>query len=119
MKLRTLFDKMPPQAHSNLQDSDALKYIQEVLQSNNLPATAEDALKAFASMRNIRSQVLVYDTSLHKWRGCLWVPNDPVHGIGEVSVRLDRLEKKMKRLEKILRNTIDAIQDDSRLTPAN
>lgn len=120
MKLRTLFDKMPPHSHStNLDESEALQYIQEVLQANGLPHTREDTLKAFNSMRNIRSMVLVYDVSLHKWKGCLYVPTDTVLGMGEVSIRLNRLEKKMKRLEKYLRNAIDTICDNSKLSETN
>lgn len=110
MKLRTLFDKMPPKSHSSdLNSSEVLHHIMEVFQANNIPNTQQDAMLAFNSMRNIRSGVLLYDLNLRKWRGCLYVPEEPTLGIGEVSVRIDRIERRLKRLEKNYREMFDFI----------
>ena len=68
--LRSMFRLMPPQRHDADPDrSEVLKYIQE-----NLRCDLARSIRAFNSMRNKKSQVLVYDMVHRQWRGCDWVP---------------------------------------------
>lgn len=65
-----MFRLMPPQRHDADPDrSEVLKYIQE-----NLRCDLARSIRAFNSMRNKKSQVLVYDMVHRQWRGCDWVP---------------------------------------------
>ena len=68
--LRSMFRLMPPQRHDADPDrSEVLKHIQE-----NLRCDLARSIRAFNSMRNKKSQVLVYDMVHRQWRGCDWVP---------------------------------------------
>ena len=68
--LRSMFRLMPPQRHDADPDrSEVLAYIRE-----NLRCELGRAIRAFNSMRNKKSQVLVYDMVHRQWRGCDWVP---------------------------------------------
>jgi hypothetical protein len=61
---------MPPQRHDIDPDrSEVLAYIRE-----NLACELGRAIRAFNSMRNKKSQVIVYDMVHRQWRGCDWVP---------------------------------------------
>ena len=68
--LRSMFRLMPPQRHDADPDrSEVLAYIKD-----NLRCELGRAIRAFNSMRNKKSQVLVYDMVHRQWRGCDWVP---------------------------------------------
>lgn len=68
--LRSMFRLMPPQRHDADPDrSEVLAYIRE-----NLRCELGRAIRAFNSMRNKKSQVIVYDMVHRQWRGCDWVP---------------------------------------------
>ena len=68
--LRSMFRLMPPQRHDADPDkSEVLKHIGE-----NLACELGRAIRAFNSMRNKKSQVIVYDMVHRQWRGCDWVP---------------------------------------------
>jgi len=68
--LRSMFRLMPPQRHDIDPDrSEVLAYIRE-----NLACELGRAIRAFNSMRNKKSQVIVYDMVHRQWRGCDWVP---------------------------------------------
>lgn len=68
--LRSMFRLMPPQRHDADPDkSEVLAYIRE-----NLACELGRAIRAFNSMRNKKSQVIVYDMVHRQWRGCDWVP---------------------------------------------
>ena len=68
--LRSMFRLMPPQRHDADPDkSEVLKYIM-----GNLTCELGRAIRAFNSMRNKKSQVIVYDMVHRQWRGCDWVP---------------------------------------------
>ena len=68
--LRSMFRLMPPQRHDADPDkSEVLKHIGE-----NLACELGRAIRAFNSMRNKKSQVIVYDMVHRQWRGCEWVP---------------------------------------------
>jgi hypothetical protein len=68
--LRSMFRLMPPQRHDADPDkSEVLAYIRK-----NLTCELGRAIRAFNSMRNKKSQVIVYDMVHRQWRGCDWVP---------------------------------------------
>jgi len=68
--LRSMFRLMPPQRHDADPDrSEVLAYIKD-----NLRCELGRAIRSFNSMRNKKSQVLVYDMVHRQWRGCDWVP---------------------------------------------
>ena len=68
--LRSMFRLMPPQRHDADPDkSEVLAYIRQ-----NLACELGRAIRAFNSMRNKKSQVIVYDMVHRQWRGCDWVP---------------------------------------------
>ena len=68
--LRSMFRLMPPQRHDiDPAKSEVLAYIMA-----NLACELGRAIRAFNSMRNKKSQVLVYDMVHRQWRGCDWVP---------------------------------------------
>lgn len=68
--LRSMFRLMPPQRHDIDPDkSEVLAYIMA-----NLACELGRAIRAFNSMRNKKSQVIVYDMVHRQWRGCEWVP---------------------------------------------
>ena len=68
--LRSMFRLMPPQRHDADPDkSEVLAYIR-----GNLACELGRAIRAFNSMRNKKSQVIVYDMVHRQWRGCDWVP---------------------------------------------
>jgi hypothetical protein len=65
-----MFRLMPPQRHDADPDkSEVLAYIRK-----NLACELGRAIRAFNSMRNKKSQVIVYDMVHRQWRGCDWVP---------------------------------------------
>jgi len=68
--LRSMFRLTPPQRHDiDPAKSEVLAYIMA-----NLACELGRAIRAFNSMRNKKSQVLVYDMVHRQWRGCEWVP---------------------------------------------
>jgi hypothetical protein len=65
-----MFRLTPPQRHDiDPAKSEVLAYIMA-----NLACELGRAIRAFNSMRNKKSQVLVYDMVHRQWRGCDWVP---------------------------------------------
>ena len=72
MSLRAKFHRMPPkQHHRDPHASEVVGHIKEVLACD-----LDRALKAFNSMRNHRSQVLVFDSVDRTWHGCFWTPSE-------------------------------------------
>jgi hypothetical protein len=68
--LRSMFRLTPPQRHDiDPAKSEVLAYIMA-----NLACDLGRAIRAFNSMRNKKSQVIVYDMVHRQWRGCDWVP---------------------------------------------
>jgi hypothetical protein len=65
-----MFRLTPPQRHDiDPAKSEVLAYIMA-----NLACELGRAIRAFNSMRNKKSQVIVYDMVHRQWRGCDWVP---------------------------------------------
>jgi len=63
---------MPPKRHNlNSEKSELLAYIVETIGCGLVEAN-----RAFGSMRNVKSQVLVFDRVQRVWHGCDWQPSD-------------------------------------------
>jgi hypothetical protein len=87
--LRSMFRLMTPQRHNiDPSRSEVLAHIRE-----NLACDLGRAIRAFNSMRNKKSQVLLYDMIHRQWRGCDWVPAED----GDQITFLTRTINEMKR----------------------
>ena len=63
---------MPPKRHNlNSEKSELLAHIIETVGCGLVEAN-----RAFGSMRNVKSQVLVFDRIQRVWHGCDWKPTD-------------------------------------------
>jgi len=70
--LRATFREMPPKRHNlNSEKSELLAHIIETVGCGLVEAN-----RAFGSMRNVKSQVLVFDRVQRVWHGCDWQPTD-------------------------------------------
>ena len=70
--LRATFRDMPPKRHDmNLEKSELLAYIVQTIGGG-----VAEANRAFNSMRNVKSQVLVFDRIQRVWHGCDWMPTE-------------------------------------------
>lgn len=70
--LRATFREMPPKRHNlNSEKSELLAHIVETVGCGLVEAN-----RAFGSMRNVKSQVLVFDRTHRVWHGCDWQPSD-------------------------------------------
>lgn len=70
--LRATFREMPPKRHNlNSEKSELLAHIIETVGCGLVEAN-----RAFGSMRNVKSQVLVFDRIQRVWHGCDWQPSD-------------------------------------------
>lgn len=103
--LRSMFRLMPPQRHDADPDkSEVLAYIRQ-----NLTCELGRAIRAFNSMRNKKSQVIVYDMVHRQWRGCDWVPPEDedrvallLRTINELKRDVAYLKTSVKKHERIL-----------------
>ena len=70
--LRATFREMPPKRHNlNSEKSELLAHIVQTVGCGLVEAN-----RAFGSMRNVKSQVLVFDRVQRVWHGCDWQPSD-------------------------------------------
>ena len=70
--LRSQFSEMDPKRHHReMEESELLAHI-----AGKLGCDLERASRAFDSMRNTKSRVLVFDAVHGQWRGCDWKPAD-------------------------------------------
>ena len=70
--LRATFREMPPKRHNlTLEKSELLAHI-----VSTIGGGLAEANRAFNSMRNVKSQVLVFDRVERVWHGCDWKPSD-------------------------------------------
>lgn len=103
--LRSMFRLMPPQRHDADPDkSEVLAYIR-----GNLTCELGRAIRAFNSMRNKKSQVIVYDMVHRQWRGCDWVPPEDedrvallLRTINELKRDVAYLKTSVKKHERLL-----------------
>ena len=93
-----MFRLMPPQRHDADPDrSEVLKYIQE-----NLRCDLARSIRAFNSMRNKKSQVLVYDMVHRQWRGCDWVPLEDVDKVSLLLKTINDLKRDVAYLKTLV-----------------
>lgn len=103
--LRSMFRLMPPQRHdADPEKSEVLAYIR-----GNLACELGRAIRAFNSMRNKKSQVIVYDMVHRQWRGCDWVPPEDedrvallLRTINELKRDVAYLKTSVKKHERLL-----------------
>ena len=103
--LRSMFRLTPPQRHDiDPTRSEIITYIKD-----NLHCDIGRAIRAFNSMRNKKSQVLVYDMVHRQWRGCEWVPpqdDDKVslllRTVNDLKRDVAYLKTSMKKHERII-----------------
>jgi hypothetical protein len=69
--LRATFRLAAPKPHNaDPAKSEIVAYIMDTIECGQV-----DAVRAFNSMRNVKSQVLVFDRVHRQWRGCDWEPD--------------------------------------------
>ena len=97
--LRSMFRLMPPQRHDADPDkSEVLAYIRK-----NLTCELGRAIRAFNSMRNKKSQVIVYDMVHRQWRGCDWVPAEDGDQITFLTRTINEMKREMFALKSEVR----------------
>ena len=126
--LRSQFSEMDPKRHHReMEESELLAHI-----AGKLGCDLERASRAFDSMRNTKSRVLVFDAVHGQWRGCDWKPADKaafeqmlrddqralerksIHeakerrqleaNVEKLLVRVQKLEKRESNLEETIEN---------------
>jgi hypothetical protein len=63
---------MPPKTHNA--DPEKSELLAHIIQT--IGCGVAEANRAFNSMRNVKSQVLVFDRIQRVWHGCDWMPTD-------------------------------------------
>jgi hypothetical protein len=97
--LRAMFRLMPPMRHdADPTRSDVVNYIRE-----NLRCELGRALRAFDSMRHLKSAVLIYDRIHRQWRGCDWVPAEEIDKISLLMSTVTELKRDISSLRSELR----------------
>ena len=94
-----MFRLMPPMRHdADPTRSDVVAYIRE-----NLRCELGRALRAFDSMRHLKSAVLIYDRIHRQWRGCDWMPIEEVDKISLLMSTVTELKRDISSLRTELR----------------
>lgn len=97
--LRAMFRLMPPMRHdADPTRSDVVTYIRE-----NLRCDLGRALRAFDSMRHLKSAVLIFDRIHRQWRGCDWMPVEEVDKISLLMSTVTELKRDISSLRSELR----------------
>jgi hypothetical protein len=97
--LRAMFRLMPPMRHdADPTRSEVVTYIRE-----NLKCDLGRALRAFDSMRHMKSAVLIFDRIHRQWRGCDWVPAEEVDKISLLMSTVTELKRDISSLRSELR----------------
>ena len=97
--LRAMFRLMPPIRHdADPTRSEVVTYIRE-----NLKCDLGRALRAFDSMRHMKSAVLIFDRIHRQWRGCDWVPAEEVDKISLLMSTVTELKRDISSLRSELR----------------
>jgi hypothetical protein len=96
--LRATFREMPPKKHNlTLEKSELLAYIVETIGGG-----VAEANRAFNSMRNVKSQVLVFDRIERVWHGCDWKPSDEAAQKDLESRKLSDIRREIAQLWKAI-----------------
>lgn len=91
--LRATFRLMPPTTHHlDPSKSEVIGHIRRTLDYGQ-----DEAVRAFGSMRNPKSGVLVFDRVHRVWRGCDWVPDDEAAKKDFMARQIAELRREMKR----------------------
>jgi len=61
------------------------------------------AIRAFDSMRHLKSAVLVYDRIHRQWRGCDWVPAEEVDKVSMLLAMITEMKRDLSSLRSELR----------------
>ena len=97
--LRAMFRLMPPMRHdADPTRSEVVAHIRE-----NLRCELGRAIRAFDSMRHLKSAVLIYDRIHRQWRGCDWVPAEEVDKISLLMSVVTELKRDISSLRSELR----------------
>jgi hypothetical protein len=97
--LRSLFRLMPPTAHdADPTRSQVLAHIME-----NMRCDIGRAIRAFNSMRNIKTQVLLFDRVHRQWRGCDWTPPSDNDKISMVMASIMEMRRDISAIRSELR----------------
>jgi len=97
--LRAMFRLMPPMRHdADPTRSEVVTHIRE-----NLRCELGRAIRAFDSMRHLKSAVLVYDRIHRQWRGCDWVPAEEVDKVSMLLAMITEMKRDLSSLRSELR----------------
>jgi hypothetical protein len=112
--LRSMFRLMTPQRHDiDPTRSEVLAYIMA-----NLACDLGRAIRAFNSMRNKKSQVLLYDMIHRQWRGCDWVPAEDGDQITFLTRTINEMKREMFALKSEVRKHARVIGQLERKRPS-
>jgi len=93
--LRSMFRLMLPLRHDiDPSRSEVINHIKD-----NLRCDVGRAIRAFNSMRNKKSQVLVYDMVHRQWRGCDWVPAEEGDKVALLTRTINELKRELFALQ--------------------
>jgi hypothetical protein len=97
--LRAMFRLMPPMRHdADPTRSEVVAHIRE-----NMRCELGRAIRAFDSMRHLKSAVLVYDRIHRQWRGCDWVPAEEVDKVSMLLAMITEMKRDLSSLRSELR----------------
>ena len=97
--LRAMFRLMPPMRHdADPTRSEVVAHIRE-----NMRCELGRAIRAFDSMRHLKSAVLIFDRIHRQWRGCDWVPAEEVDKISLLMSVVTELKRDISSLRSELR----------------
>lgn len=100
--LRATFRLMPPKRHDiDPAKSEVLAHIMESMSSD-----LGRAIRAFNSMRNIKSGVLVFDRINRQWRGCDWMPPEEKDKVALLSAAILELKRDLAALKSEVRKKL-------------
>ena len=100
--LRATFRLMPPKRHDvDPSKSEVLAHIMESMNSD-----LGRAIRAFNSMRHIKSAVLIYDRIHRQWRGCDWMPPEEKDKVALLSAAVLELKRDLAALRSEMRKKL-------------
>ena len=120
--LRGLFENMEPLSHDRtMESSQVLAHIAQVLGCDLL-----EARRAFDSMRQCNSRVLVFDRNQGQWHGAAWMPSSETDqsrmiarrlaDSGKAALKADTVARKtskdLEKLEDALYEELDGLRND-------
>jgi len=108
--LRGLFENMEPLSHDRaMESSQVLAHIARVLGCDLL-----EARRAFDSMRQCNSRVLVFDRNQGQWHGAAWMPSSETDQSRMIARRLAESGKAALKADTVARKTskdLDKLED--------